>query len=155
MPLFPSSDPRPILVRLRDRIARHRREARPIAEKFAPITDADDLESVSQQLKKLLPQQKGRPMRNWLTGFVATTGFKYLVTMIAQFIAVKLGVDQGALEGLIAQLVAVIMGAWGMYESSKSKIVVAGVKQTIPNDATPTEAKAIAAAVINKAEDAK
>ncbi len=94
-------------------------------------------------------------MRNWINGFVATTGFKYLVTMIAQFLAVKLGVDQGATEGLLAQLVAVVMGAWGMYESSKSKVVVAGVKATIPADATPAEAKQIATEVINKAEAKK
>lgn len=142
-------------MRLRDRIAAARRNARPMAEKLRPVTDADDLQSVSQQLKDLLPQQKGRPMRNWLNGFVTTTAFKYLITMIAQFLAVKFGVDQGSTEGLIAQLVAVAMGFWGMWESSKDKIIVAGVKGTIPHDATPTEAKAIATAVINKAEEKK
>ncbi len=141
MPLFPSRDPRPILERLR--------RPKPIT------TDGDDLDSVARQLKDLLPQQKGRPMRNWLSGFVATTGFKYLVTMVATFIASQLGLAEGDVSAIIVQLVAVIMGAWGMYESSKSKVVMNGVKQTIPNDATPTEAKAIAATVINKAEGAK
>jgi hypothetical protein len=145
MPLFP---------RLRDRIAAHRRGARPIAKKFAPVTDGDDLDSVSRQLKDLL-HQKGRPMRNWINGFVATTGFKYLVTMIAQFIAVQFGVDEGEVAGVIAQIVAIAMGVWGMYESSKSKVVMNGVKQSIPNDATPAEAKAIATTVINKAEATK
>lgn len=128
-----------------------------MAEKLRPnrpLTDADTLESVAQQIKDLT-HQKGKPMRNWINGFVATTGFKYLITMIAQFLAVKFGVDEGETTGLIAQLVAVIMGAWGMYESSKSKIVIAGVKETIPADATPTEAKAIATAAINKAEATK
>lgn len=147
MPIFNG----PFAKRLRERAAR---DAKPMAERLRPehpLTDADNLESVSQQLKDLL-HQKGRPMRNWINGFVATTGFKYLVTMIAQFLAVKFGVDQGSTEGLLAQLVAVVMGAWGMYESSKSKVVVGGVKATIPNDATPAEAKAIAATVISKAE---
>lgn len=142
----------PLFHRRRARVMRERMEA---AAKLRPVTDADDLQSVAQQFKDLLPQQKGRPMRNWLTGFVATTGFKYLVTMLAQFLAVKLGVDQGSTEGLLVQLVAVIMGAWGMYESSKNKIVMDGVKQTIPHGASPAEAKAIATTVINKAEDAK
>ena len=132
--------------RLRDIIAQHRREARPIAEKLAPITDADDLESVAQQIKDLT-HQKGRPMRNWINGFVATTGFKYLVTMIAQFIAVQFNVDQGEVAGIIAQLVAIGMGIWGMYESSKDKVVVGGVKASIPKDATPVEVSNIAASV--------
>lgn len=142
-------------MRLRDRIAAARRNARPMAEKLRPVTDADDLQSVSQQFKDLLPTQKGRPMRNWLTGFVATTGFKYLITMLATFIASQLGLAEGDVTAILLQLVAVFMGAWGMYESSKNKIVMGNVKQTIPNDATPTEAKAIATAVINKAEDKK
>lgn len=147
MPLFKG--------RLRDRIAKHRREAKPIAKKLGPITDGDHLDSVAQQFKELLPKQKGRPMRNWLTSFVATTAFKYLVTMVAQFLAVKFGLEEGEITGLILQLVAIVMGVWGMSESAKNKIVVDGVKQTIPTDATPTEAKAIATAVINKAEEKK
>lgn len=91
-------------------------------------------------------------MRNWLNGFVTTTAFKYLVTMVAQFLAVKFGVDEGDTTGLIMQLVAVAMGIWGMYESSTNKIVVAGVKETIPHNASPAEAQAIAASVINKAK---
>lgn len=138
---------------------RLQQQAQQMAEKLPrrvpPITDADELASVSQQLKDLLPKQRNRPMRNWLTGFVATTAFKYLVTMVAQFLAVKFGVDEGDTTGLIMQLVAVAMGAWGMYESSKSKIVVDGVKKTIPHDATPSQAKTIATNAIQEAKEAK
>lgn len=110
------------------------------------ITDGDDLESVTQQIRNALPKPKGQPVRNWLNGFVTTTAFKYLITMVAQFLAVKLGVEQGALEGLIAQLVALIMGAWGMYESSKSKVVIDGKK----TDLTTETDKAAVAEVVGK-----
>lgn len=124
-------------------------------QKEAASSIKDELESAAQRFKDLFPQQEGRPMRNWLNTFVTTTAFKYVVTMVAQFLAVKLGLEEGEITGIILQIVAVAMGIWGMAESAKSKIVVNGVKHNIPNDATVSEAKAIAANTIEKAEGQK
>ena len=63
---------------------------------------------------------------NWLSGIVASTGFKYVVAIAATWIAARLGVDAGTLEGIITQAVALLMGAWGMWEAAKSKAVVNG-----------------------------
>ncbi len=65
---------------------------------------------------------------NWLSGIVATTGFKYVLTMVATYIAAKTGVDQGTLVGIISQIIGVVLGLWGMWEASKSKVVADGVR---------------------------
>ena len=87
-------------------------------------------------------------MQNWLTGFVGTTAFKYLVAMVATFIATKLGLDKGSIEGLLTQLIGVAMGAWGMWESSRQKIVINGEKVAV-SDLTQTD-KATVTAIVNK-----
>jgi len=75
---------------------------------------------------------KGNPMSNWFSGLVASTMFKYLLAMAATYIATKLGLDKGSVEGLLTQAVGLALGAWGMWESSKNKIVVDGRRVTIP-----------------------
>ena len=71
-------------------------------------------------------------MSNWFSGLVASTMFKYLLAMAATYIATKLGLDKGSVEGLLTQAVGLALGAWGMWESSKNKIVVDGRRVTIP-----------------------
>ncbi len=77
-------------------------------------------------------------MQNWISGLVFSTGGKYLVAMAATFIASKLGLEQGSVEGILTQLVAVVMAAWGMWESSKSKVVVNG-QRVLVKDLSATE----------------
>lgn len=88
-------------------------------------------------------------MSNWLTTFVTTTAFKYLVAMIATFIASKLGVDHASVEGIISQLVAVAMGVWGMWESSRQKIVMNGAKVQV-SDLSASQKATVAAIVEDK-----
>lgn len=75
--------------------------------------------------------RKGNIMSNWFSSFVTTTAFKYLVAMAATFIATKLGLEKGSVEGLLTQLIAVAMGAWGMWEASRDKIVLDGKKVSV------------------------
>lgn len=101
-------------------------------------------------MAKLFPTKpKGNIMGNWLSGFVATTGFKYLVTIVATFIASKLGVDHGTIEGILTQLIAVVMGAWGVWESSRSKIVMNGAKVQV-SDLSPAQKATVSAIVEDK-----
>lgn len=81
-----------------------------------------------------LPRKETKPMRNWFNGFVTSTLFKYLVAMIATYIATKLGLESGAIEALLTQLVAVAMAAWGMWESSKDKVVIDGQKTELKTE---------------------
>lgn len=90
---------------------------------------------------------------NWLSGIVATTGFKYVLTMIATYLAAKLGVDQGTLVGIITQALGVVLGLWGMWEASKSKIVVDGTRVEVKD--LPIAEQAKVAAVVEKATNAK
>ncbi len=87
-------------------------------------------------------------MTNWLTTFVGTTAFKYLVAMVATFIATKLGLDKGSIEGLLTQLVGIAMGVWGMWEASRQKIVINGDKVAV-SELTQTD-KATVQAIVNK-----
>lgn len=81
---------------------------------------------------------------NWLSGIVASTGFKYVVAIAATWIAARVGVDAGTLEGLISQAVGVLMGAWGMWEASKSKVVVDGVRVPLPQMSKADQEKVVA-----------
>lgn len=101
----------------------------------------------SLNLRRSTP--KGNPMSNWLTTFVTTTAFKYLVAMAATFIAAKLGIEQGSVEGILTQLVAVAMGVWGMWESSRQKIVINGEKVSV-SKLTPSEKATVASIVADK-----
>jgi hypothetical protein len=79
---------------------------------------------------------KGKPMNStWFTSFVGTTAFKYLVAMLATYIAGKLGLDpvegKATIEGVVTQLIGVAAGLWGMWESSRSKIVIDGKKVSV------------------------
>jgi hypothetical protein len=90
---------------------------------------------------------------NWLSGIVASTGFKYVLTMIATYIAARTGVDQGTLVGILSQVIGVILGLWGMWEASKSKVVVDGVRVEVKNLPAADQAKIVA--VVEKAAAAK
>lgn len=79
---------------------------------------------------------------NWFSTFVASTAFKYILAMVATFIASKIGVDHASLEGILTQLIGVAAGVWGMYESSKSKIVVNGEKVNLAKVSAADQAKA-------------
>lgn len=81
---------------------------------------------------------------NWVSGIVASTGFKYFVAIAATWIAARVGVDAGTLEGLISQAVGVLMGAWGMWEASKSKVVVDGVRVPLPQMSKADQEKVVA-----------
>lgn len=89
---------------------------------------------------------KGKPMNSsWLTSFVGTTAFKYLVAMLATYVAGKLGLDpvegKATIEGVLSQLIGVAMGIWGMWESSRNKIVLDGQKVSVSDlDAADTKA---------------
>lgn len=83
---------------------------------------------------------------NWLSGIVASTAFKYVVALIAGFIAAKLGVEKGSVEGVLTEIVGVLMGVWGMYESSKSKVVVNGQSVQVKH-LDPAAQKEVVAAV--------
>jgi len=84
-------------------------------------------------------QEKKKVVKSsWLSGIVGTTAFKYVVAMVATYIATKIGIDQASLEALIVQLVGVAAGVWGMWEASKSKIVIEGQKISV-NDLTTAQ----------------
>ena len=83
---------------------------------------------------------------NWISGIVGSTAFKYLVAMVATFIASKIGLDQGSVEGIITQLVAVAMAVWGMFSASQSKAVVNG-QVTLLKDMAVSDQKAVVDAV--------
>lgn len=80
---------------------------------------------------------------NWLSGIVASTGFKYLVAMAATWLATRLGLDAGTLEGIITQAIGVLMGAWGMWEASKSKVVADGVRVPLAELSTADRQKVL------------
>lgn len=89
----------------------------------------------------LAPKRKGNTMSNWFSSFVTTTAFKYLVAMAATFIATKLGLEKGSVEGLLTQLIGVAMGGWGMWEASRNKIVMDGKKVSLSHlDASDAKA---------------
>lgn len=96
------------------------------------------------------PQHRGLfPMNvgsNWLSGIVASTAFKYVVAMIATFVASKIGVDHGTIEGILTQLIGLLMGVWGAYESAKSKVVVNGQSVQV-KDLPQSDQKAVVSAV--------
>ncbi len=87
-------------------------------------------------------------MSNWFSGIVGTTMFKYLVAMVATFIASKLGLEHGAVEGILTQGIAVVVAAWGMWESSKSKLVVDG-QRVLVKDLSASD-KATVTSIVNK-----
>lgn len=109
-----------------------------------PVVDRAFIESLNP------PVPKGPNMQNWLTSFVGTTAFKYLVAMVATFVATKLGLEKGSVEGLLTQLIGVAMGAWGMWEASRQKIVINGDKVAV-KDLTQAD-KATVQAIVNKAK---
>lgn len=84
-----------------------------------------------EQPKPIIKPPKGNIVTNWFNSFVTTTAFKYLVAMAATYIATKLGLEKGSVEGILTQLIAVAMGIWGAWESSRSKIVVDGKKVSV------------------------
>lgn len=107
---------------------------------FRPITV-----TIDERLEALVfPETKRRKSMNsqWLSGLVATTGFKYIVAMIATFVASKLGLEAGSVEGIITQLIGVAAMVWGMWESARSKVVVDGVRVPLKN--MPVEDKVAA-----------
>lgn len=80
-------------------------------------------------------------MQNWLNSLVASTAFKYLIAMAATWLATKLGVESAKLEGILSQLVGIAMGAWGMWESSRNKAVIKGVKVDLDKASPVTKAE--------------
>lgn len=117
-----------------------------------PLVDWDFMQALDPIPE---PSEKGQPkMKNWLTGFVGTTAFKYLVAMIATYAASKLGLDpvegKATIEGVLTQLIGVVMGGWGMWEASRQKIVIGGEKVSV-SDLTQTD-KATVQAIVNKAK---
>lgn len=91
----------------------------------------------------------------WLSGIVASTAFKYAVAMAATWLAQKLGMDPVAgkvtIEGVLTQAIGVIAGVWGMWEASKSKIVVDGQRVKMSDLNTADQAKV--EAIVEKAKD--
>lgn len=77
------------------------------------------------------------PKSNWLSSFVGTTAFKYIIAIGAGWLANKLGLDptegKASLEGIFSALVSAAMLAWGAWESSRSKLVVDGKKVSVSN----------------------
>lgn len=73
---------------------------------------------------------------NFFSTFVASTAFKYIVAMVATYVANKLGLDpvegKANIESILTQLIGVAMAIWGMWESSKDKLVLNGEKVTLP-----------------------
>lgn len=70
-------------------------------------------------------------IRAWVSGFVVSTGGKYLIAMAATYIATKLGLEQGAIEAILVQGIGVIMLAWGAWEASRSKVAINGTKVSL------------------------
>lgn len=111
-----------------------------------PAKKPNLLETLSV-IKDIYALWKGKPMTSaWFTSFVGTTAFKYLVAMLATYIAGKLGFDpvegKASIEGIITQLIGVVMGLWGAWESSRNKIVMDGKKVSV-SDLTPAEKVAV------------
>ena len=89
---------------------------------------------------------------NWLSSLVASTAGKYLVTFLATWLASKLGLDPTTghvtLEGVLVQLVGVAAGIWGMWEASRSKVVVNGAK--VPLKALDPIDQAVISDIVDK-----
>lgn len=86
--------------------------------------------------------RKETPMNsNWFSSLVTTTAFKYLVAMVATYAASKLGVDKGAAEGVLTQLVGVVAMVWGMWEGSRSKVVLNGQRVSFSKLPSADQAK--------------
>jgi len=70
----------------------------------------------------------GISLKGLLSAFASTTLLKYVVAAVAQYLAVKFGVDEGQLTGILLQIVTVLMGLWGVGASAQDKVVVNGQK---------------------------
>lgn len=68
-------------------------------------------------------QMSGFNLKSFLSTFVASTMFKYLVAMLATYLATKFGIEQARIEGILFQVVGFVMGFWGMTESAIPKAV--------------------------------
>lgn len=97
-------------------------------------------------------QSKVNTSNNWLSSLVASTAGKYIIAMIATFIASKLGLEQGSVEGILVQLIGVAAGLWGAWEASRSKVVVNGTKVTLDKMTTANQQKVAEAAATVKPE---
>jgi peptidoglycan hydrolase-like protein with peptidoglycan-binding domain len=121
-----------------------------VRSKAAPPPKKPSFLETLSLVRDLYDLWKGKPMNStWLTSFVGTTAFKYLVAMIATYIASKLGLDKGSIEGILTQLVGVAMGVWGAWEASRSKIVIDGKKVSV-SDLTTAEKNTVSNIVEDK-----
>lgn len=88
----------------------------------------------------------------WLSGIVTSTIGKYIIGIIAGWLAKKWGFDptEGAatVQGVLAALISLASLAWGAYESSKSKVVVAGVR--VPLKDMPLQDQQTIASIASK-----
>jgi hypothetical protein len=71
-------------------------------------------------------------MNNWFSGLVTSTAFKYLITAVSSWLAAKLGVAEGDINGILVQLIGVATAVWGVWEASRNKVVLNGEKAIIP-----------------------
>lgn len=70
-------------------------------------------------------------MEKLFSGLVTSTAFKYLIAMVASWVASKLGVEQLSIEGILTQAVALVAAGWGVWEASRNKIVIDGEKAIV------------------------
>lgn len=96
------------------------------------------------------PRKETPVNSTWLSSFVGTTAFKYLVAMAATYLANKLGLDpvegKASIEGILSQLVGVAMLIWGAWESSRNKVVLNGKRVSVSD--LPAEDKSKVAEVV-------
>lgn len=74
-------------------------------------------------------------MRKIFSNLVTSTMFKYMVAITSAYLAEKLGIEAGNVEGFFAGGVAILMGVWGVWEAGRDKVVVGGARQVIPKNA--------------------
>lgn len=88
-------------------------------------------------------------MQKWFSGLVTSTFFKYMLAGLAAYLAAKLGIDKGTVEGFASSAVTILMALWGMWEASKDKVVSNGKR--VPLDELPAQTKAVVKQVVTAA----
>lgn len=88
------------------------------------------------------PTQRKATVSSWFSGIVASTAFKYLIAMVATYLASQFGLDEGNVTAILTQLVGVAMGIWGMSSAAENKAVIDGKKTMLDTPSLKADVKA-------------